>query len=425
MHLKSISEWLSWIKTLHPQAMDLSLERVAEIAKRLDLLKPHCPVITVAGTNGKGSCVAGFEAVYLAAGYRVGAFTSPYLFRYNEQVRLQGKEVEDAVFCKAFAKIAEVLKGITLTLFEFNTLAALEIFKQEKLDILILEVGLGGRWDAVNVVEAEVAVVTTIALDHTDKLGNTREAIAFEKAGIFRAGKSAICGDFQPPLTLRNYADEIKAPLFLQNEHFGFHQEIQQWYWWSKKNRLEHLPLPKLALQNMSTVLMAVELLQEKLPVSRSAVDQAFRQVKLPGRIQVIPGKVEIIFDVSHNPAAVERLANYLEKQLCQGKTLAVFSMLADKDILSSLRMIKERIDHWYSAPLITERGASLAVLSDCFHKADIENVTYYSTIDSAYHAALYAATTQDRIVVFGSFHTVSSVSAIRVSKRDLCPYKE
>jgi len=414
-----LTRWLTWIKSLHSKEIDLSLERTAQVAEKLGLLKPICPVITVAGTNGKGSCVAGIEAIAIAAGYKVGAFTTPFLLRYNEQVRLQGKPVADSLLCEAFEEIAEACGQITLTPFEFGTLAALVIFKKTDLDLWILEVGMGGRWDAVNVISADIALITSIAIDHVDWLGHTRDAIGYQKAGIFRRHKPAIYGDFQPPQTVLDYASTLETPLFLQGQQFNFVEKETTWDWWSEQTRLNDLPLPSLMLQNMSTVLMAVELLQKKLPVPRRAIDFALTKVTLPGRIQVIPGEVTRIFDVSHNPAAVELLARYLRRNPCTGKTYAVFSMLGDKDIVESIRSIQDAIDYWYVAPLATERAASNAVLAYAFRKLKITHVGFYPSISGAAKAAEQRAThetgnssqkTDNRVIVFGSFYTVSEV---------------
>lgn len=410
MRFKKLSDWLDWIKEIHVKPMDLGLARVGTVAKRMNLLHANCPIVTVAGTNGKGSTVAGLEAIYLAAGYRVGVFTSPFLFKFNEQVKIANQAVTDEVLSQAFQKIDDARGEITLTPFEFNTLAALEIFSHAKLDIIILEVGLGGRLDAVNIVDADVAIVTSIGVDHADYLGDTREKIAYEKAGIFRKDKIAICGDFHPPQSLMDYAHQIDAVLFCQNLQYGYETDGFTWNWWSETNRFENLPDCRLALQNMSTVLMAVEVLQSKLPVKRDAIETALQIVTLPGRLQVIEGEINQIFDVSHNPAAVEFLVTYLKKHPCSGKTRAVFSMLADKDIHGTLWVIKDFIDEWYIAPLTSERAASIKVLEYCFRKTGIETFYPCDTVLNAYQAALKNSQKGDRIIVFGSFHTVAEV---------------
>lgn len=406
-----LSEWLQWISLIHSQTIDLGLDRVSQVAKRLNLLTPSCPVITVAGTNGKGSTVAGLEAAYLAAGYRVGAFTSPYLFRFNELIRVQGLETSDGDFLQTFARIEEARGEVTLTQFEFNTLAALDIFQRKSLDVIILEVGLGGRLDAVNIIDADVAVVTSIAIDHADRLGDTRELIGREKAGIFKTGKPAVCGDFNPPATLIDYAHKINTPLFCPNKDFGFERQgDQSWSWWNKAQQLEHLPISQLALQNMSTVLQVIDLLQSKLPVSRTAIDQALKTVTLPGRLQVIPGEVTKILDVSHNPAAAEWLANFLSDHPITGKTRAVFSMLADKDISSTISIMKPYIDEWFVAPLTADRAASIQQLQQAFQTASIQTVNFHSSIPTAFLCAEENSISGDRIVIFGSFYTVAAL---------------
>jgi dihydrofolate synthase/folylpolyglutamate synthase len=403
----TLNEWLELFKTVHVTDMDLSLERVSEVAKKLNL-KPNCPIIAVGGTNGKGSCVAGLESIYMAAGKKVGTFNSPVLFRHNEYVRIQGKEASDEDFCSAFARIEAVRGKITLTPFEYNALAAFEIFQKSNLDVWILEVGLGGRFDAVNIMDADIAMVTSVGIDHTDWLGETREKIGFEKAGIFRKDKPAICGDFDPPLSLVNYAKEIDAPFYSQNQQFGFDIQATHWSWWSEKQKLEHLPIPQLALQNMATVLMAIELLQKKLPVTLESIQKGLSSIHLPGRIQVIPGKVTQIFDVAHNPHAAEFLASWLNKHPIAGKTHAVFSMLADKDIVGTLWVMKEEVDNWFIASLEGPRAASLPMLESCFRKACIPGYTPHNSIMDAYKAATTFSAVGDRIIVFGSFHTVA-----------------
>ncbi len=401
--------WLEWIKSLHSKEIDLSLERTVQVAEKLGLLANNPLVVTVAGTNGKGSCVAGIEAIMLAAGYKVGSFTTPFLFCYNEQVRLQGEAVSDSLLCYSFEKVAQACGEITLTPFEFGTLAALIIFKKTKLDLWILEVGMGGRWDAVNAISADVAVIASIGIDHVDWLGKTREAIGYQKAGIFRSDQQAVYGDFEPPSSVLKYADLLQTSLFLQGQQFNFIEKESSWDWVNATTTLNNLPLPSLALQNMSTVLMVVDLLQKRLPVQRDAIELGLKNVRLPGRIQVISGEITRILDVSHNPAAVEMLRKYLYKNPCVGKTHAVFSMLGDKDIIETIRVV----DYWYVAPLGLERGASKGVLQYCFRKLNLENVIFCESIREAEKLAMERARLglEDRIVVFGSFRTVAEVS--------------
>jgi dihydrofolate synthase / folylpolyglutamate synthase len=415
MYPSTLQEWTNWIKSLHVTEMDLSLERVREIAHRLNILKPPHPVITVGGTNGKGSTVAGLEAIYLRQGYKVGAFTTPFLFKPNEQIRINGEDVTDESFCEAYKTIEGIREGITLTPFEFNALAALLLFSQANLDVVILEVGLGGRWDAVNVIDADVAIITSIAIDHVEWLGNTRESIAREKSGIFRANKPVVCGDVAPPAILMKTANDINAPFFCQNKDFGYKKNFSSdtWSWWSGNNSYDNLPKPRLALQNIATVLKAIELMQLYLPVSFQTIREGLPYVSLAGRIQLFPGRVPHLFDVSHNPASAEFLANWLKENPVQGKVHAVFSMLADKDMLSTLLMIKECINAWYIGPINEPRGASLEFLQASFYKAGIAELKSFLTLEAAYKAALKITNKQDIIVIFGSFRTVAEVAKV------------
>lgn len=410
MYFSTLSEWLAWISSLSTAEIKLGLERVKIVAQRLNILPPPCPVIIVGGTNGKGSTVAGLESIYRAANYRVGAFTSPYLFRHNEQVRINGQEASDEELCLAYTKIDSARGDIELTPFEFCTLAALVIFQHHLLEIWILEVGLGGRLDAVNIVDADVAITTSISIDHVEWLGPTREAIAYEKAGIYRPHQPAICGDFHPPKSLSDYAAEIGAPFYCQGKTFSFAGREKNWSWQFSDTYYADLPYNGLALQNMSTALMAITLLQHRLPVSREAIMQGLKQVQLMGRLQTIEGPIVEIYDVSHNPASVALLADHVKTMSCRGRTHAVFSMLVDKDIAESIRLICGQIDTWYIASLNTKRAIPSQALLKFFHEADINMVTLFSSIEEAYDVALYNAKPGDRIVIFGSFHTVAEV---------------
>jgi dihydrofolate synthase / folylpolyglutamate synthase len=410
MHFSTLSEWLSWIDKVHINEIELGLERVRRVAERLSLLTPSCPVIIVGGTNGKGSTVSGLEAIYRAAGYQVGAFTTPVLWTYNEQVRLNGQVASDQAFCQAFEKIEKARGDIPLTFFEYGTLAALVLFEMHALDVWILEVGLGGRLDAVNIIDADVAVVTTISLDHVAWLGDTREAIGYEKAGIFRERKPAVCGDNEPPASISDYAKKIGTPLYCQERDFFYQEKTTTWSW--TFNTLHYTDLPKSVLltQNMSTVLMVITLLQPRLAVSREAINAGLSKVTLPGRLQIVEGEIMRVYDVSHNPASVAVLAKCLESIPCQGKTYAVFSMLGDKDITESIKLIKAHIDEWYVAPLPVKRGASLQTLKRAFEQAGVTDVHYFSTIQEADDVVKHKATPGDRIIAFGSFHTLASL---------------
>ncbi len=403
-------EWFTYIASFPIADIALGLERVHLVGERLSLLVGNPLVITVAGTNGKGSTVAGLEAIYLAQHYRVGAFTSPMLLTPNEQVRINGAQASDDELCQAFSAVDAARSEVLLTTFEFFTLVALVIFKKHLLDVIILEVGLGGRLDAVNIIDADIAIVTSISLDHTAWLGNTREDIAFEKAGIFRPGKSAIFGESKPPHRLVDHAKKFGAPLYCLGSAYDYVVTEKTWSWSTQATHYHHLPLNSLLTQNMACVLMAVHLLQQQLRVSEMAIKQGLASVALTGRIQVIPGAINEIHDVAHNPAAVALLAKRLKEMKTSGKMHAVFSMLADKDIIASITVMKEMIHHWCVAPLNVKRGLSQEKLQQAFQDTAIHAVTFFSAINEAYAFTKQNAAQGDCIVVFGSFHTVAAV---------------
>lgn len=410
MGLSTVSQWLAYISSLPINEISLGLDRVKKVAAELSLLSTQKPIIIVGGTNGKGSTVAGLSSIYRAANYHVGTFTSPLLFKYNEQICVDDKPVTDQELCNAFMQIESARGNTLLTPFEFTTLAALVIFKSYSLDILILEVGLGGRLDAVNILDADLAIVTSIGIDHVDWLGHSREEIGYEKAGIFRPQQFAVCGDFDPPLSLLNHAKKMDTRLYCQEHDFHYQKQEKTWSWFYQNVHYHDLPYNSLAMQNMSTVLMAITLLQNDLPVSKEAIQRGLTSVKLLGRVQVEPGPITHVFDVSHNPDAIAYLAKRLLEMPCQGKTIAVFSMLDDKDIKTSIQMISAEIDAWFSAPLQTKRAASLEKLKMIFAKEKLKNSNFFPTLHDAYQAALQEAKAGDRIVIFGSFHTVSEV---------------
>ena len=297
---QTLAGWLNWQEGLHPKKIDLGLERVADVASRLGTLQLEQTVITVAGTNGKGSSVAFLESILSAAGYRVGTYTSPHLFRYNERIRINSHEVDDAALCEAFAAVDEARGTSTLSYFEFGTLAALQLFSQAPLDIVVLEVGLGGRLDAVNIIDATVALVTSVGIDHCAWLGTDRESIGREKAGIFRATRPAICSDPAPPASVEKHAQKIGADWYCLGQAYDYTEEPGGWTWRGAGRALEALPCPSLPgkhqLNNAAGVLMALELLSGQHPVTRAAIEQGLQSVSLPGRCQVVAGAVEQIF---------------------------------------------------------------------------------------------------------------------------------
>ena len=401
----------------------MGLERVGEVKKRMGL-QPQCPVVVVAGTNGKGSVCAYLSQIYTQAGFKVGTLTSPHLLRYNERIAVNTRPVEDAAIVASFERIEAARAGISLTYFEFNTLAAVDIFIREKVDVMVLEVGLGGRLDAVNVFDADCAVVTSVDLDHQAFLGDTVEQVAFEKAGVFRSGKPAICGQTPPPESLRRHAGEIGAELLLIKRDFDFStlENVQWSYRYHPQNsdgrtrNRNALPFPALRgayqLSNAACALTVLECLGDRLPVDIAAIKRGLLLVENPGRFQVLPGRPLTVLDVGHNPHAARALRRSLINLMFAEKRTAVFSILADKDIDGVLDIVKDQFDEWHIAPLDVPRGMTVEALVRKLSEHGIENVKVFENIEKAYRAALEKADENDRIVVFGSFHTVAAVMA-------------
>jgi len=422
------TDWLSHLEGLHPKGqagIELGLDRIRQVKDVLGQSQ-HCPVITVGGTNGKGSTCAYLENIIDRAGYKVGCYTSPHLLAYNERVRLNGRPVSDKALCAAFAKVeaARLQAGnVTLTYFEFGTLAAWEVFAAAGVEAAVLEVGLGGRLDAVNAYEPDVAVVTTIALDHTDWLGADRESIGFEKAGIFRAGKPALCADSNPPQSLLDHALAIGADLRLIGRDFGFErppaesaENRLQWRWWCRSGEKvlkRSLAYPGLRgptqLFNASLALAALEALGDKLPVTMQAIRPGLIETELAGRFQVIPGKPAIVLDVGHNPQAVKVLADNLSGMGFFNSTRAVVGMLNDKDIVGALLPLKGKVDVWHAATLGGPRGTTAETLAGIIAAAGLGGeVVCHASPAEAMQAAKGGAAESDRILAFGSFYTVA-----------------
>ncbi len=411
---RSLAEWLDYIERIHPKSIQLGLERVAKVRDMLGR-SSSAAFFTVAGTNGKGSTCAMLEAILIAAGYRVGLYTSPHLLRYNERVRLDGVPLSDARLCAAFETIERARGEITLTYFEFGTLAAWEIFAVEALDAVILEVGLGGRLDAVNAFETDCALLTSVDLDHTDYLGDTRERIGSEKAGIFRRGKPAVVADPDPPRSVLDHAGAVGADLWLIGRDFGYRKQGQQWMFWGRGVRRGGLAPPALRgdrqLANASAALAALDALRARLPVGMQDIRNGLAHVDLPARFQVLPGRPTVVLDVAHNPQAAAVLAENLAGMGFYPETYAVFGMLRDKDIVGVCRALKNRISAWFAADLSVPRGAGAQVLADALASASAAgDVLCFRNPLEAYAAARKRANENDRIVVFGSFHTVAEV---------------
>ena len=374
----------------------------------------NAPVISVGGTNGKGSTCAMLERILLSAGYRVGLYTSPHLIDYNERVRIDGRPASDEVLCASFAKVEAARGDASLTYFEFGTLAAWEAFSGAAVDVVILEVGLGGRLDAVNVFDADCAVVTSVDLDHMDYLGETREAIGFEKAGIFRPGRPAILGEAQPPQSLLDHAASIGARLQIMGRDFGYMAEQGQWTFWSRRGRRGGLAYPALRgaiqLANASTAIAVLEALAERLPVSMQDIRRGLIEVALPGRFQVLPGRPTVVLDVGHNPQAAGVLAENLGGMAFHPETWAVFGMLHDKDIAGVVERVRGRIDRWLVTGLPGPRGLGATGMAELLESLGIHVEGRFDSPAEAYRAARERAGEDDRIVAFGSFLTVSGV---------------
>jgi dihydrofolate synthase/folylpolyglutamate synthase len=417
MRFTILDDWLRWQETLHPRTIDLGLERVRTVLRRLQPELSSPTVITVGGTNGKGSCVAFLDAMLRAAGYRVGAFTSPHLLRYNERIRVNGVEVEDAALCQTFARIDAARGDISLTYFEFGALAALELFQEAGVEVAVLEVGLGGRLDAVNIVDADAALVSSIALDHTDWLGGDRDSIGYEKAGIYRPDRPAICADPDPPPRLIQYAEDINARLLCVNRDYHFARTDSTWRWQSGESRLNDLPLPALAgdhqLSNAAAVLMTLTSLGNRLSVPSGAIHAGLVNVEWPGRFQIIPGPIEWILDVAHNPHAAAVLADQLRARPCTGRTWAIFGLLASKDAQGVIAALTDTVDTWYAVALEGPRGRTGVELATLLRETGARAMVS-ATIRDACQAAHTAARPGDRIVVLGSFHTVAPVLALQ-----------
>jgi dihydrofolate synthase/folylpolyglutamate synthase len=376
-----LASWLSYLERLHPATIELGLERVARVRDRLALAPPF-PLITVGGTNGKGSTCAMLESVLKSAGYRIGCYASPHLLRYNERVRIGGIEVADASLVAAFERVEEARGDVSLTYFEFGTLAAVLLFQDAGLDVAVLEVGLGGRLDAVNAFEPDCAVVVSIGLDHTEYLGPTLGHIGYEKAGIFRAGKPAVVAEIEPPPTLLEHAHKIGADLYLIERDFGYVVGQQQWQFWDWRGKRGGLPLPALRgryqLANASAALAALDSLRDSLPVDMGAIRRGLVEVDLPGRFQ-------------------------------RGRRLAVFAMLKDKDIEGVIAAVRAQVDEWLVAPLPGARGADLVRMQEALKAASVTApVQSFASVTAAFARARERAVADDKILVFGSFYTVA-----------------
>jgi len=413
--VRGLDEWLEWQTRLHPARMVLGLERVSEVWERLAPGPFGCPVVTVGGTNGKGSCVACIEAMASAGGYRCGCYGSPHLVRYNERVRIAGQEVSDAALCAAFAQV-EAARGATpLTFFEFGTLAALWLFAEADLDLLVLEVGLGGRLDAVNLIDADVAVVTSIGFDHTAWLGNSLTDIARQKAGIYRPGRPAVIGQRDAPPALREAALERGAVPLQLGRDFDHEPGEGGWIWRSPRGESLALPLPAMRgavqLDNAAAALCALDALRERLPLSHNARRQGVQRARLAGRFQVRPGAPTLILDVAHNGPAAQALAANLRAFPTAGRRRAILAVLDDKDVEALIQPLAELIEHWHLTQTEDPRALPVEVLAERLSGVlPAARLSPHPSLDEALAAAHKASAPEDCILVFGSFTTVGGV---------------
>ena len=418
--MKTLTDWLDHCERLHPKTIDMGLERVRVVASRMGI-RFDCPVITVAGTNGKGSTCAMLEAILGHAGYRTGVYTSPHLVHFEERLRLSGVPVDADQLADAFARVerarCEGHEPVSLTYFEFSTLAILDLMARAGLDVVVLEVGLGGRLDAVNIIDPDCAVITSIDLDHMELLGPDRESIGYEKAGIMRTGRPVVVSDPVPPQSVLDRAREVDADLWRIGVDFNFSGDKQQWAWRGRDRRYAGLAYPALRganqLVNASGALAALAALRERLPVTAQAVRSGLSTVELPGRFQIVPGQPSLVLDVAHNPHSVAALAANLDAMGFFPTTHAVFGVMADKDLALMFERVNPIIDRWYFTDLPTARaqtGAALEAQWRSLNKRADTRATCFANPVLALQAAVDAADPADRIVVFGSFYTVGGV---------------
>ncbi|RRW12485.1 bifunctional tetrahydrofolate synthase/dihydrofolate synthase [Stutzerimonas stutzeri] len=416
MTSRSLADWLAYLEQLHPTAIDMGLDRVRAVAARMAMTRPAPLVVTVTGTNGKGSTCAFIASLLNAQGLKVGSYSSPHLLRYNERVLLSGREASDAELCEAFAVVEAARGEISLTYFEMGTLAAFWLFERAGLDAVVLEVGLGGRLDAVNIVDADLAVITNIGLDHADWLGNSRESVAYEKAGILREGKPALCGDLDPPQPLLDHANSLSAPLLLRGRDFDLAMGAGDWHWRGVDAagaplELHGLPLLTLPMENAALALQAYAMLG--LPWDPARLARALLQTRVVGRLdsrQVLWNgrRIALLLDVGHNPHAAAFLAQRLEQRPVAGTRLAVFGLLADKDLSGVLDALVPSISDWAVAPLPTPRTQSATQLAQALLERGA-SVSEYATIEQALDAQCARAESVDEILVFGSFYCVAA----------------
>ena len=417
MRFNRVQDWLDWQVTLHPQEIELGLDRIRRVASELSI-NLTCPVITVAGTNGKGSTVAFLQSILLASGQRVACYTSPHIHRYHERISINGELVTDEQLLAAFSNVDQARGDTTLSFFEFGTLTALWLFMRQPLDVVVLEVGLGGRLDAVNIIDADIAVITHLALDHMDWLGNDLDQIAREKAGIARAGIPVICADTEAPQSLLGAVNEAEAFCFLAGRDYGYEAHRDGWDWWTQNIKFKQLPYPALRgehqLQNAAGALAALIKLDSSRRPPISAIRAGLQAVRLAGRWQKARSHPDIIFDVAHNPDSVGRLAELLVAEPVEGRTVLVIGVMQDKNALGMVEILMPLVDHWYVSAAQIDRAYPQEELGQLLLAGfpDIQ-MTVTRDLETAFESAHANLNDEDRLVVTGSFYTVAEVQAL------------
>ena len=414
LRFRSIDKWLHWQESLHFTAIELGLERCRRVANNMGLLNPSYNVISVAGTNGKGSSIIMLDRILRNAGYKIGRYTSPHLLRYNERICINGNEATDTELCESFDRIDRARGDISLTYFEFGTLAALDLFRQHNVQLAILEVGLGGRLDAVNILDADISLITSIDIDHQEWLGNNRESIGREKAGIFRNLAPAICSEPNPPQSLLDCSEALGTPISILGSDYQFNLINDTWSWSTKDTRIERLPRPMkycdFQIQNASGVLMLLAKIQDEYPVSTENIKQGLSSFRLKGRFQIIPGAIPKILDVAHNRESIKALVNNLKMIPCYGKTHIILGMLKDKDHQRVIKELIEITDTWHFVSISQDRGIEAKILTSKLKALGrLENISEYSNVEEALDKIHKLSMPDDRIIITGSFYTVGA----------------
>ena len=414
LRFRSIDKWLHWQESLHFTAIELGLERCRRVANNMGLLNPSYNVISVAGTNGKGSSIIMLDRILRNAGYKIGRYTSPHLLRYNERICINGNEATDTELCESFDRIDRARGDISLTYFEFGTLAALDLFRQHNVQLAILEVGLGGRLDAVNILDADISLITSIDIDHQQWLGNNRESIGREKAGIFRNLAPAICSEPNPPQSLLDCSEALGTPISILGSDYQFNLINDTWSWSTKDTHIERLPRPMkycdFQIQNASGVLMLLAKIQDEYPVSTENIKQGLSSFRLEGRFQIIPGAIPKILDVAHNRQSIKALVNNLKMIPCYGKTHIILGMLKDKDHQRVIKELIEITDTWHFVSISQDRGIEAKILTSKLKALGrLENISEYSNVGEALDKIHKLSMPDDRIIITGSFYTVGA----------------